>query len=394
MAVGDIRKLAQAIEDYVKWVKSGKDVTETKSYTRTLMDFVVFAIKSELAWNDMFTVDTLKAFPKHSRFKSAPRALVAFSEYLFSQKKIDQSLEMFTPRVLKQVIQLPDLHEQYLLYYKQTTQVSDIYLKDVRRLLTRFHEYLQNQNVEISALKIEHLDAFLRGMSAAVSTQNLRRCHLRGFLRYLYHERKIIKRDLSELLVGPPIFARPKPPKFLRPDEVRKLFSSLDLSTPKAIRTYAIVHLAYTMALRPVEISRITLDDISFSEKTLTMPERKGDRPIILPIPEKTMKAISAYVLNARIKAQNRHLFMTCKKPYGPLSSVRVCSDIWSAMKNAGLSSSAYWLRHTHAQNLLLIGRSIYEIKEMLGHQNIQHTQRYLHIDTKLMRKVLFDETL
>ena len=39
-------------------------------------------------------------------------------------------------------------------------------------------------------------------------------------------------------------------------------------------------------------------------------------------------------------------------------------------------------------------GRSIYEIKEMMGHENIQSTQRYLHIHTELMRKVIFDETL
>jgi len=154
------------------------------------------------------------------------------------------------------------------------------------------------------------------------------------------------------------------------------------------------VHLAYTMALRPVEISRIILNDISFSEKMLTMPERKGDRPITLPIPEKTMKAIAVYILHVRIKTQHRHLFMTHKRPYRPLSSGSVCVEIWRAMKDAGLSSSAYWLRHTHAQNLLLLGRSIYEIKEMLGHQDIQHTQRYLHIDTELMRKVLLNETL
>jgi site-specific recombinase XerD len=30
----------------------------------------------------------------------------------------------------------------------------------------------------------------------------------------------------------------------------------------------------------------------------------------------------------------------------------------------------------------------------MLGHQDIQSTHRYLHIDTKLMRKVLFHEEL
>ena len=394
MADGDIKKLAQAIEEYAKWVKPNKDVLKTTTYTRTLMDFLVFAISNEMAWKDMFTVDTLKAFRKHSRFKSASHALIAFSEYLFSQKRIDQPLEMSIPQVFKQVVQLPDLHEQYLLFYKQASRVSDDHLKSVRSLLARFHEHLQNQNIEISALRIEHLDVFLGGMKLASNTKSVYRSQLRGFLKYLYHERKIIKRDLADLLVGPPIYAKPKPPKFLRPNELQKLFASLSLSTPRSIRTYAIVHLAYTMALRPVEISRIILNDISFSEKTLTMPERKGDRPITLPIPEKTMKVIAVYILHVRIKTQHRHLFMTCQRPYCPLKPGSMCTDIWRTMRNAGLSSSAYWLRHTHAQNLLLLGRSIYEIKEMLGHQDIQHTQRYLHIDTELMRKVLLNETL
>jgi site-specific recombinase XerD len=387
----DIRKLAQAIEDYAKWVKG---TSKTTSYPQTLMDFLLFAINNGMAWKDMFTVDTLEAFRSHSRFTVAPRALVSLSDYLFSQNRIDQPLEIPTPQILKHVVQLPDLYEQYLLFYKQTSRVSDDYLKSVRSLLARFHEYLQKQNIEIPVLKIEHIDTFLGGIKGALSTHSLYRSQLRGFLRYLYHERKIIKRDLADLLVGPPIFAKPKPPKFLRPNELQKLFSSLTLSTPRSIRTYAMVHLAYTMALRPVEISRIILNDISFSEKTLTMQKRKGDRPITLPIPEKTMKAIAVYILHVRIKTQHRHLFMTHKRPYCPLSSGSVCVEIWRAMKNAGLSSSAYWLRHTHAQNLLLLGRSIYEIKEMLGHQDIQHTQRYLHIDTELMRKVLLNETL
>lgn len=391
MADEDIRKLAQAIEDYAKWVKG---TSKTTSYPQTLMDFLLFAINSGMAWKDMFTVDTLEAFRSHSRFTVAPRALISLSDYLFSQNRIDQPLEIPTPQIFKQVVQLPDLYEQYLLFYKQTSRVSDNYQKHVRRLLARFHEYLQKQNIEISALKIEHLDTFLGEIKGALSTRSLYRSQLRGFLRYLHHVRKIIKRDLAELLVGPPIFAKPKPPKFLRQNELQKLFSSLTLSTPRSIRTYAMVHLAYTMALRPVEISRIILNDISFSEKMLTMPERKGDRPITLPIPEKTMKAIAVYILHARIKTQHRHLFMTRKRPYCPLSPGTVSTEIWRAMKDAGLSSSAYWLRHTHAQNLLLLGRSIYEIKEMLGHQDIQHTQRYLHIDTELMRKVLLNETL
>jgi len=63
-------------------------------------------------------------------------------------------------------------------------------------------------------------------------------------------------------------------------------------------------------------------------------------------------------------------------------------------MKKAGIPGSAYWLRHTYAQNLLETGVSIYEIKEMLGHDTIESTRKYLHIHTQLMREVLFDETL
>jgi len=67
---------------------------------------------------------------------------------------------------------------------------------------------------------------------------------------------------------------------------------------------------------------------------------------------------------------------------------------ISKAMKHAGLNASAYWMRHTYAQNLLEAGASIFDIKEMLGHEKIESTKRYLCVHTKLMRQVLFDETL
>jgi len=55
-------------------------------------------------------------------------------------------------------------------------------------------------------------------------------------------------------------------------------------------------------------------------------------------------------------------------------------------------SASVYWLRHTYAQNLLEAGVSLFEIKELLGHDSIESTRKYLLIHIKLMRKVLFDE--
>jgi len=116
--------------------------------------------------------------------------------------------------------------------------------------------------------------------------------------------------------------------------------------------------------------------------------------PVVLPIPYKTLKAIAVYVQKARPESDYRELFLTCNEAYKPISTNVVVHHISKAMKEAGLPSSAYWLRHSYAQGLLGLGRSIYEIKEMLGHQNIRSSQRYLHIHIELMRKVLLDETL
>jgi site-specific recombinase XerD len=243
-------------------------------------------------------------------------------------------------------------------------------------------------------LKIEDLDHFLAERKVARSTRSIYRYCLRGFLKYLFRERRILKKDLAPLLVGPRMFCKHKPPKFLRPQEVQKLFASLPLSTPSDIRTYSIVHLAYALGLRPAEISTITLDDISFRKAELTLSNRKELNPVTLPLPEQTIKAIAAYLSKARPNSTSRWLFLNIPYPYTPMQPLSVCLCISKAMKRAGLSSSAYWLRHTYAQNLLHMGRSIYEIKEMLGHDTIHSTQKYLSIHVDLMRKVLFHETL
>jgi site-specific recombinase XerD len=48
-----------------------------------------------------------------------------------------------------------------------------------------------------------------------------------------------------------------------------------------------------------------------------------------------------------------------------------VAVTISNAMKHAGLNASAYWMRHTYAQNLLEASALIFDIKEMLGHGQV-----------------------
>ena len=148
---------------------------------------------------------------------------------------------------------------------------------------------------------------------------------------------------------------------------LQKLFTNLKLTTPTHIRTYAMVHLAYFMGLRPGEISRIKLDDICFRKKELNLPKRMENNLKILPVPEKAIKAIAAYVLKARPESNYRNLFLSLKSPYKPIRPGTVTRYISKTMKQSGLFSSPYSLRHTYALNLINAGATIYESKEMQG---------------------------
>jgi integrase/recombinase XerD len=386
----DIRRLVEAIVDYLEWEKTIKANGAHRPVTRDsliLIDFLRFAARNELVWEEMFTLQTLKEFSHVSGFKHASRSLIALSGFLYSNGKIPKPLTI--PRRL---IDLPDPFDSYLR--QQSHKASLNTLRQIKGFLASFYDYLEKHSILLAKLKIEDLDQFLAGLKVARSTRSIYRSHLRGFLTYLHRERRILKKDLAPLLVGPRLFCKQKPPKFLRPQEVQQLFASLSLSTPYDIRTYAIVLLAYTLGLRPVEISTITLDDIFFRKRELTLSHRKGRNPVTLPLPEQTIKALAAYLTKARPKSPSRSIFVNFPFPYAPMQSASVIQCISKAMKQAGLPFSAYALRHTYAQNLLHMGHSVYAIKEMLGHDNIHSTQKYLHIHADLMRKVLFHETL
>jgi integrase/recombinase XerD len=379
------RRLQQAIDGYLQWMKDqGYPDTTRDDHQRELEHLIAFVQHGRLSWDQIFSLDVLSAFKKQVG-KSYGRALRALSWYLFIHQKIKRPIE-------KHFVPLPPVYEQYLAYRLKSGQVTESTVKQIRRVLVAFCQYLKNDDIDPGTLKIEHIDNFLTQflVGFAPATCRLYRGYLKGFLRYLYHHKS--GRNLAPLVVGTRVYARSKPPKFLRPAEVKKLFNTLSLSSATAMRTYAMVHLAYFLGLRPVEIHSIGLDDICFTRAELTLKRRKNDNPIVLPVPPAVLKAVSAYMIGVRPKSQHRTLFLSHHSPYGPLCAGAVAYYMTAALRAAGINGTAYWLRHTYAQNLLESGASIYQIKEMLGHDKIESTKVYLHVHIKLMRKVLFDE--
>lgn len=381
-------KIEQAVRDHLLWmIEKGYSRGTWDYYELALGRFSRFIVRENIQWEDIFNPDTIGNYLKED--PDSAQAVKGLWRYLFNRGIVNRLQQ-------KQMPKLPDIYEEYLLFYKRLKSPDYTTLRSTWRILYKFHQYLEEHKIILYRIRIEELDAFLAEFNATYTpeTRKKNRSAIRGFFQYLYHEKRIIKRDIAPLIIGAPIFANAKPPKFLRPHEVKRLFSILTNSSAWQIRANVMLRLAYTLGLRPREVSLISLDDISFTESKIILPERKGLNPITLPLPEDTIKAIAAYIIHVRPKGSERRLILSLRPPYGPISSTVVSTDITKCMRRANLSSSAYSLRHTYAQNLLEGGASIFEIKQMMGHDNIQTTKRYLHINTKLMREVLFDETL
>ena len=141
---------------------------------------------------------------------------------------------------------LPKFYEEYLTWYEMRLGPCDKQVKMIRSVLTRFNHYLRHRKIRLRSLRVEQIDTFFEShfTGYARSTKRLYRTFIRGFLSYLHHERGALKKDLAPLIVGAPNFARSKPPRFLRQDEIQALFSNTD-QTKRSLLTDAILCLAY-----------------------------------------------------------------------------------------------------------------------------------------------------
>jgi integrase/recombinase XerD len=387
----DSTRLSQAVEQYLlQLIEQGYPDTYINAQTRALQDFRLFVDRQPRKWDEIFTFETLTEFMQQGDGKSRRPAVRGLARFLYQQKQIPQTIP------LKSRQKLPGIFEDYLHYCATARYDTEKTVQHTRLILEAFQRYLKRHDINLSTITIEQIDAFERGYNAAYGqhSQKFNRSCLKTFLKYLYQERRVLTRDMAALLKVPRIFHPTKPPCFLRPDEIQQLFDSLSLSTPADLRTNAMIHIAYTMGLRPQEIRSLTLDDIEFSKAQMHIKNRKAGSPITLPIPPKTLKAIVAYVVEGRPENKYRELFLRCQRPNDPISQPNVSYAIKACMRKAGLPEEAtpYWLRHTYAQHLLEAGVSVFEIKEMLGHDDIDATRRYLHIHIKLMRRVILGE--
>ena len=179
--------LIDVILDYSGWLKAletKKGSTTHLRHIRILRDFALYVIHQGLSWDGMFTFKTIKAFQADSGYKGVSGVLTALSDYLVSRGRIDRPFQLAKPKP-----PLPDVYEAYILYHIERLQSSPGLHTRIRGVLRPLHDYLEKRGIPLSRLKIEDCDAFLATFKVSDYSRKLYRSCLRGFLKYLYHEK-------------------------------------------------------------------------------------------------------------------------------------------------------------------------------------------------------------
>jgi integrase/recombinase XerD len=167
---------------------------------------------------------------------------------------------------------------------------------------------------------------------------------------------------------------------YLKPDQVVKLLKSIPSDKVTGLRDYAIINLMVCTGLRRIEILRLKISDLDMQDDHIILNIQRKGRTYKekIKIEHEVFEPIERYLLRRKY-SQMDPLFAN-HYTGGRMSGVMLSKIVKKYLKKISISKklTCHSLRHSAAINLLSIGKSIYDVKNLLGHKSIDTTQLYL----------------
>lgn len=200
---------------------------------------------------------------------------------------------------------------------------------------------------------------------------------LKSFYKYLTVRTKQLVDNPVADLEYPKL--RKSLPKYLTLEQSSALLQAVSGQNEK--RDYAILMLFLNCGIRRSELVGLNLSDV-YEDRIRVVG--KGNKERIVYFGTACRKAIDAYLVerNKKVLSDNRALFGS--RDGNRISVTAVHRLVKKAFLQAGLDSSqfsAHKLRHTAATMMLSGGVDVKTVQEVLGHENLNTTQIYTHIE-------------
>ena len=297
-----------------------------------------------------------------------------------------------------------DLLNNYALSLKalnRSQKTIDWYLD----ILRKFFDHLSRNNMlkPIEQLGSQELKAYLlhlqqrerwpnnkyikdKGKLSPFSIQGVARA-IKAFWSWLEKEGFIDENPLEK-------FPLPKVPKNLiktiTVPDMKALLNAVDKSTPEGERLFYILLTFIDTGVRIGEVVGIRMPDVDFQHRIITVTGKgKKQRPV--PFSSKTRKALIKFRDGSRGKlssVESDYLFPDKYGGHVTIGSVQ--QAVRRLAKKVGLKCHPHLFRHTFGTTFIANGGSPSALKEIMGHESFQTTQKYIHLkaeDLKLQHE-------
>lgn len=277
----------------------------------------------------------------------------------------------------------------FLIIEKGLTLSSiESYKYDLTIFYNDIKDKLENNNLH--NLKIEFIYDFIKNQSInRISSATIKRrvSTIRNFYLFL-QKREVISFIVPEIKT-PKIGI--KLPNYLTIEEVDKLLSIPDINTFKGLRDKTMLEIMYSCGLRVSELISLKKKDINIKNSFIRIIG-KGNKERIIPIGEIALEYLNKYfeLLSYNSKLNNsKNVFIN--KNGLPLTRQYFFKIIkyYSIKANINKNISPHTLRHSFATHLLENGAPLIAVKNLLGHESINTTQIYTHVNERKLVSVI-----
>lgn len=217
---------------------------------------------------------------------------------------------------------------------------------------------------------------------------------IRSLFKYLVVRRHYLDHNPAADIDSP----KPKKalPKVLTLDESLRLLNAVeaDLESPFRTRDFAILTLFLNCGMRVSELVGINLTDLDPELRSLRVTG-KGNKERIVYLNEACAQALTAYILERKSSqyehVRDRALFLSRLEKRISVKTVQAM--VYKYLERAGLEAkhySVHKLRHTAATLMYQSGQvDVRVLKEILGHEQLNTTQIYTHVDNRNMEEAM-----
>ena len=252
--------------------------------------------------------------------------------------------------------------------------IKDIDLEFIRSISTSeifdFLSYLANDREYNS-------ESYSSEKGISPTSRSRKLSAIKSFYKYLTVRTKQLTDNPVADLEYPKL--RKSLPKYLTISESSALLKSVSGANQK--RDYAILMLFLNCGIRRSELVGLNLNDV-YEDRIRVVG--KGNKERFVYFGSSCRKAIDAYLpeRHKQVLSDNKALFGS--RDSNRISVSAVHRLVKKALLQAGLDPdqySAHKLRHTAATMMLSGGVDVKTVQEVLGHENLNTTQIYTHIE-------------